>query len=168
MLRRHNCCLLTYLYIERWPEQARYPFWNRPNCRAPTKNDRTGWSSFRGNEQRASHGCHRHRHRRRLIPPSSIDEGLWCCTECHHQEGGQVRWSSTNVHVRPAGVRNALTYNVKGVEFFQELGRCLTVTSDDNLQTSLLFQRISITLQRFNAITFADTFSQTPELETVF
>ena len=49
--------------------------------------------------------------------------------------------------------------NVKGVEFLQELGRCLAAISDDNRQTSVLFQRIFITLQRFNAITFADTFA---------
>ena len=47
--------------------------------------------------------------------------------------------------------------NVKGVEFLQELDRRLAAISDDNPQTSYLFQRISITLQRFNAITFADT-----------
>ena len=49
--------------------------------------------------------------------------------------------------------------NVKGVEFLQELGRRLAAISDDNRQTSFLFQRISITLQRLNAITFADTFA---------
>ena len=48
--------------------------------------------------------------------------------------------------------------NVKGVEFLQELGRRLAAISDDKRQTSFLFQRISITLQRFNAITFAHTF----------
>ena len=49
--------------------------------------------------------------------------------------------------------------NVKGVEFLQELGHHLVANSDDNRQTSFSFQRISITLQRFNAITFADTFA---------
>ena len=48
--------------------------------------------------------------------------------------------------------------NVKGNEFLQELDRRLAAISDDNRQTSILFQRISITLQRFNSITFADTF----------
>ena len=48
--------------------------------------------------------------------------------------------------------------NVKGVEFLQKLGHRLAAISDDNRQTSFLFQRISITLQRFNTITFADTF----------
>ena len=49
--------------------------------------------------------------------------------------------------------------NVKGVKFLQELGHRLAAISDDNRQTSFLFQRISITQQRFNAITFADTFA---------
>ena len=47
----------------------------------------------------------------------------------------------------------------KGVEFLQKLDRRLAAISDDNRQTSFLFQRISITLKRFNAITFADTFA---------
>ena len=49
--------------------------------------------------------------------------------------------------------------NVKGVEFLQDLSRRLAAISDDNRQTSFLFQRISIALQRFNANTFADPFA---------
>ena len=56
--------------------------------------------------------------------------------------------------------------NVKDVKFLQELGRRLAAI-DDNRQTSFFLQRISITLQRFNAITFTETFAKTPELETV-
>ena len=58
--------------------------------------------------------------------------------------------------------------NVKGAKFLPELRRRLAAISDVNCQTSFLFQHISITLQRFNAITFSDTFAKTPELETVF
>ena len=47
--------------------------------------------------------------------------------------------------------------NVKSVEF-HELSRRLAAISDDNCQTSFLFQHISIT-QRFNVITFTDTFA---------
>ena len=38
--------------------------------------------------------------------------------------------------------------NVKGVEFLQELSRRLAAISEDNRQTSFLFQRISVSLQR--------------------
>ena len=58
--------------------------------------------------------------------------------------------------------------NVKGMEFLHELDRRLAVISDGNSQTSFLFQRMSITLQQFNAIMFADTSVTTPELETMF
>ena len=49
--------------------------------------------------------------------------------------------------------------NVEGMEFLQKLSRRHAAISDDNRQTSFLFQPIFITLQRFNAITFADTFA---------
>ena len=50
--------------------------------------------------------------------------------------------------------------NVKGMEFLQELSRRLAAISDNNHQTSFLFQRCrGSMLQRFNAITLADTFA---------
>ena len=50
--------------------------------------------------------------------------------------------------------------NVKGVEFLQELGRRLAAISDDNRQTSFLFQRISITCcSRSTLSPFAHTFA---------
>ena len=55
-------------------------------------------------------GYHRHQHRRRLIPSTNIGEGWWRCRERRHQEAGQARWSSTNVHVHSTGVRNARTH----------------------------------------------------------
>ena len=61
----------------------------------------------------------------------------------------------------PLGFETLGPINVKGVEFLQELDRRLEAISDDNHQTLFLFQRISITLQRFNAITFAITFADT-------
>ena len=77
----------------------RHPFWNRQDCRAPTENDRTADPHSMTTRKEPYMGCHRHRHHRRLIPSSNIGEGWWRCRERRHQEGGQVRWSSTNVHV---------------------------------------------------------------------
>ena len=59
----------------------------------------------------------------------------------------------------PLAIETLEPINVKGVEFLQELDRRLVAINDDNRQTSFLFQRISISLQRFHAITFADTFA---------
>ena len=59
----------------------------------------------------------------------------------------------------PLSFETLVPINFKGVEFLQELDRRLAAISDDTRRTAFLFQRISITLLRFNAITFADTFA---------
>ena len=55
--------------------------------------------------------------------------------------------------------------NDKGTKFPQELGRRLRTTSDDPRESAFVRQRISITLQRFNAIAFSDTFTSASETE---
>ena len=45
-----------------------------------------------------------------FISSSNISEGWWRCSERRYQEEGQVRRSTRNVHVRPAGARNAWTH----------------------------------------------------------
>jgi hypothetical protein len=42
--------------------------------------------------------------------------------------------------------------------FLGELGRRLTIATDDPRETMFLFQRISIAIQRFNAVCFAGSF----------
>ena len=53
--------------------------------------------------------------------------------------------------------------NDNGTKFLQELGRRLRTISDDSRESAFLRQRISITLQRFNAIAFSDTFTSASE-----
>jgi hypothetical protein len=48
--------------------------------------------------------------------------------------------------------------NSKGVEFFNQLGRRLTASTGDMRETSYLFQRLSLTIQRFNAVCFNGSF----------
>ena len=55
--------------------------------------------------------------------------------------------------------------NDKGTKFLQELGRRLRTISDDPHESAFLRQRISITLQRFNAIAFSDIFTSASETE---
>jgi hypothetical protein len=51
--------------------------------------------------------------------------------------------------------------NTKGVEFFNILGPRLTAHSGDMRQTTFLFRRLSLTVQRFNAVCFKGSFSST-------
>ena len=55
--------------------------------------------------------------------------------------------------------------NDKGTKFLQELGHRLRTINDDPRESAFLLQRISITLQCFNAIDFSDTFTLASETE---
>jgi len=49
--------------------------------------------------------------------------------------------------------------NESSIAFFSELGRKIASLSGDNREPSFLFQRISITVQRFNSIMLHNSFS---------
>ena len=51
------------------------------------------------------------------------------------------------------------------LQLLQELGCRLRTISDDLRESAFLRQRISITLQRLNAIAFSDTFTSASETE---
>ena len=55
--------------------------------------------------------------------------------------------------------------NFKGLKFLSELCIRLTAATDDPREASFLFQRISILIQRFNAVCFQGTFTQPEEVE---
>ena len=65
----------------------------------------------------------------------------------------------------PLGFETYEPINDKGTKFLQELGRRLRTISDDPRESAFLLQHISITLQRFNAIAFSDTFTSASETE---
>jgi hypothetical protein len=48
--------------------------------------------------------------------------------------------------------------NSKGLAFISDLGRHLTQVTSEPREASFLFQRLSVTIQRFNAIAFSGTF----------
>ena len=50
------------------------------------------------------------------------------------------------------------TWNEKAVEFISEVGRRITEITKEHQKTMFLFQRISVALQRGNAIAFRNTF----------
>ena len=53
--------------------------------------------------------------------------------------------------------------NQSSIAFFSELGRKIASISGDNRGPSFLFQRISITVQRFNSILLHNSFSSDEE-----
>lgn len=51
--------------------------------------------------------------------------------------------------------------NLVGQDFISELGRRISSSTDDPRETSFLFQRLSVALQRFNAVSFTYSFDLT-------
>jgi hypothetical protein len=49
--------------------------------------------------------------------------------------------------------------NNEGLTFLSDLGQKLGTVTGDPRETSFLFQRISMTIQRFNAVAFGGTFA---------
>ena len=58
----------------------------------------------------------------------------------------------------PIAIESHGTMCSKATSFLSELGRRISVTTSDVRETSFLYQRISVALQRFNAVCVYDTF----------
>jgi hypothetical protein len=58
----------------------------------------------------------------------------------------------------PIAVETLGPMNVAALEFFVELGHRIEVNTGDNRQTKYLFQRLSVSIQRFNSALFHETF----------
>jgi len=58
----------------------------------------------------------------------------------------------------PVAVETAGTWNQSGIELLQEIGRRITAVTEDTRETVFLFQRLSIALQKGNAVAFLATF----------
>jgi len=59
----------------------------------------------------------------------------------------------------PVAIESAKTWNHQAVELVQELGRRMTVVTEDPREATYLFQRMSVALQRGNAVSFHSTFT---------
>ena len=55
-------------------------------------------------------------------------------------------------------VETAGAWNQSAIELIREIGRCITAVTEDSRETVFRFQRLSITLQRGNVVTFLATF----------
>ena len=50
--------------------------------------------------------------------------------------------------------KTAGTWHHMAIELTKEIGRCITAITEDTRETTFLFQRLSIALQRGNAVSF--------------
>ena len=71
---------------------------------------------------------------------------------------------STHTFV-PIALETLGPINSEGIEFLQVLGRRLSSRSGDKRESLFLFQRISVCVQRFNAVVIKSSFPAPPEDE---
>jgi len=64
---------------------------------------------------------------------------------------------------QPIDVESLGPINAPGCAFLYKLGRKLFTQSGDDRETSFLFQRLSVLIQRFNAILLLDSFVKDEE-----
>ena len=65
---------------------------------------------------------------------------------------------STTHHFVPSAFESMGPIGSKATNFLKELGRRLTLATDNTLETAHLFQRMSVVLQLFNAVCVLDCF----------
>ena len=65
---------------------------------------------------------------------------------------------STTYYFVPLAFETMGPINSEGHVFLSDLGQKLSMVTGDPRETSFLYQRISLTIQRFNAIAFRGTF----------
>jgi len=66
----------------------------------------------------------------------------------------------------PVAAETMGAINKDGVDFLSDLGRRITQSTDDHHESSFLFQRLSMLIQRYNAVAVLGTFAHTnPEDE---
>jgi hypothetical protein len=66
--------------------------------------------------------------------------------------------SPTHIFV-PVAIETGGSWNQQAVEFVQDLGKRISAVTKEPLETQYLFQRLSIAIQRGNAISFRSTFN---------
>ena len=64
---------------------------------------------------------------------------------------------STHIFL-PVDIKTAGSWSQQAVELVQEIGRRTTVITEDSREITFLFQRLSVALQRGNAVSFLGTF----------
>ena len=86
--------------------------------------------------------------------------------QCASSVGAAAEATAARKHVKYAGIASTHTFVPVAVEslgqeaseFLTELGRRLSLITDDARETSHPFQRVSVLIQRYNAVAFRGSF----------
>ena len=91
------------------------------------------------------------------LSTSSTDVGSATKAAAVRKKAKYSALSSSHIFI-PVAVETLGLINEAGDSFLAQVGKLLSSKSDDSRQTFILFQRISVIIQRFNEIAFRGTF----------
>ena len=105
----------------------------------------------------------------RNVPITQNAFPRWTATERRWRRSDVALGSCVNIiiiiiiaHTRtfiPMAFETFGPINSKGVDFFNTLGRRISACTGNMWETAFLFQRLSLTIQRFNAICFSGSWN---------
>ena len=107
-------------------------------------------------------GRHRYRHTGAILSASDIrasGAAAEAAAERKMAKYGQLAQSYTFI---PVAFETLGPINNAGLEFLSDLGRRISQESNDHRESAVLFQRLSVLIQRFNAVAIQGTFAHTP------
>jgi hypothetical protein len=91
------------------------------------------------------------------LPSTATTAGSAAEMAATRKESKYAELSVTHTFI-PIAMETLGPVSNKALTFLRELGRRLTRVTEDSRETSFLFQRLSIAIQRFNAVCFAGSF----------
>ena len=91
------------------------------------------------------------------LPATAINAGAAAESAATRKEAKYFELTH-RYHFVPIAIESHGPFSSKAASFLSKLGRHITATTSDPRETSFLYQRISIALQRFNAVCMYDTF----------
>jgi hypothetical protein len=91
------------------------------------------------------------------LPATSTTAGSAAESAAYRKEAKYAELSSHYKFV-PIAIESHGPINIKATEFLSDLGCRIAIATSDKRETSFLYQRLSIALQRFNAVCVSDTF----------
>ena len=90
------------------------------------------------------------------IRDSAIQSGSAAQKAAQNKEEKYAQLTTTHIFY-PFVMETGGTWHKQAIELTQEIGRRITMVTEDNRETTYLFQRLSIALQRGNAVSFQNT-----------
>ena len=112
-------------------------------------------------------GRNGNRHPCVVVRPRDVPDPWRSSRDGSGQEDEKYATLSQSYLFVPVAVETMGAINEAGMNFLGDLGRRITKHTDDHRESAFLFQRISVLIQRFNAVAVLGTFAPTTPEEDV-